>query len=201
MREFTKFIHFIDGRRALYGLMTKEPEKMPARLMQSLPCDVVYERDARMIIEERRLPLVNSHCLYFALSELYRFGGSHYFPGILVTKDICRSAYWLLHAFTYNNRSAFLFLHSMVPECFIEDFDPFEMLSAIECVLTEIERLSSPSDNIKERRKNEAAIPFIVDWLIYSAINIDKDVAQIGMLLKAIDQEVEPYQVSSPKQN
>lgn len=201
MEELKRFYQFIDERRDLYSLMTKKPEKIPCHIRLEIPRNQDYEQENRFLLRKVSLPDKSLDKFLFLLSQLHRFGQYPPFQQTRVLVNHKKAAYCLLQAFAHNNRPAFEFLHSMVPECFIENTEPKNMLCAIASVLSELDFVSANCASLQEKMKVQEVACRMVDLIYFPQFSEEDFIIQALKNLNAIDTQVEPNQAHSGKVN
>ena len=167
MREH---VNFVLRKLDLIDMMAikSETEMYGLRRAAAAYFNAALETEAQQTLKAIQREFTKTAETCFALAELYKFGTSEYLPGLNVSIDLHKAAYWTIEAYGCGNRQVFEFLNRFVPEFFIEGIRPQTMVDIVRRALEEQGRLVPIRTSLAERKKMEIIDNLVIDWLIYS---------------------------------
>lgn len=175
MKELIDLLEFVKKRQELAGEMTKATSILSDGLFGPYRRPVValynpaFEEEARRLLSPVFHLVPGTARIYFELAQLFKFGINDQFPGRDIEIDYVQAAYWFLAAADCGHKEAILFLRRMVPQYFMQNVKPDDMLIAVVGALVEQAKLAKAcqGETLEERKWREAANDFVIDAFLY----------------------------------
>lgn len=174
MKALIDLLAFVQKRQGKTEAMTKAAAILsdgpfgPHRRPALTEYNTVFEEEAQWLMMPLfQVPRTGQHC--FALAELFKFGVNDYFPGLEVEIDYARASYWFVAAADLGHKGTIKFFHRMVPQYFMKNVTPGDMLTAVIEALVEQESLAKANhgESIEARKWREAVNDFVIDAFLY----------------------------------